>query len=212
MSNSIDMIKANIVCGKIPPIFVCERITNTRSSKKDRSGEKYLATPKLNPELEKKISGGITYKVTAKIDGTCCYIRDGLINKRYEVRPGKSIPSNWFQIQTNDANDISDIKDKTNTHDLLGFMPLDKNDKWHLDCHQRSPDKKTHDYSSVNVLDTNYEGSGLIYRVVKTDSLNGCSVEVIGPKFQSNPHKVKMHCVIKHGLIEVPKSIQKLSL
>ena len=71
-------------------------------------------------------------------------------------------------------------------------MPLDKGDKWHIDCM---------DGEFINVL--RYENNGIFIVKEKLSELEGKSVELIGSKIQGNPHKVNKHCVYLHGSIEL---------
>src|SRR5437868_15087858 len=75
-------IKNNVVRDKISAILVCQFVPDTTTAKTGRSGEKYLATNELNPELLKYLKEGVKYVATGKIDGTCTYIANNTIYKR----------------------------------------------------------------------------------------------------------------------------------
>lgn len=187
-----------IICkveDKISSILLCEHVKDTITTKPDRAGAKYLATNKIYPELLDKLKNGIKYRPTGKIDGTCCNIKDGRIWKRRDLKSEREKPHDWIMTGKQ--------PDNTTGH-LIGIMPLDKGDVWHLDCYvKKSENTKTKTYimEKIMILDLNKEGNGLEYKEIDTESLNGCSVEIMGPKFQKNPHKLKMHCVMKHGII-----------
>ena len=184
-------IKSCNVTDKVHAILVCEHVKDTTTTKPGREGTKYLAINKLNPNLVDKINNGILFKVTIKVDGTCCIIWEGRIWKRRDLKSDRDIPKGW--IQTGDKN---------NGGHLIGIMPLDNGDKWHLDCYVKNPDT-TLNMDKINIIDLNEEQNGLIYKEVDTASLNGQSIEIMGPRFQKNPHKLKMHCAMRHGLVQI---------
>lgn len=172
------------VFDKIESIFICKSIEGTTTDKFGRNGEKYLATNEVNPELMKLLEEKIPYKVTGKVDGTCCLIRDGKLYKRRDIKGGRNIPDSWFQTG----------KEGKSNH-LIGFMDLEKGD-WHLNCLS-----KIDDITYINVLD-NLDGC-LEYKKIDIKTMGECSVELMGPKIQSNPHHLKMYCVMKHGCIVI---------
>ena len=64
--------------------------------------------------------------VTAKIDGTCCYIKDGQIFARQDVKKNiANAPSDWFPT--------AGLEPDRGGH-IIGFRPLDRKrgDKWHI--------------------------------------------------------------------------------
>lgn len=188
-------VASSNVKDKIGAILICQNVPGTASAKFGRTGEKYLATQKLSHDLAALIRIGVKYKATGKVDGTCALITNGAIRKRRDIKPpeGKKkqvIPEGWIQTGI----------ERTPGH-LIGFMPLDKGDKWHLDCHVKTP--TGYDMKMINVLDLNDARTGLVYKQVAVESLDSHTIEVMGPKFQSNPHHLKMHCIMRHGLIEL---------
>jgi hypothetical protein len=182
----------NVVKDKISAILVCKHIQGTSTAKTGRSGEKYLATNELNPEIVQLLKQGVRYKATGKVDGTCTLIKDNTICKRRDIKSGREIPATWFQTGFEESKD--------QTH-MIGFMSLEKGDKWQIDCHVKTD--KGYNMEMVNILDLNEDKTGLVYKQVKISELNDKSVEMMGPKFQGNPHKLKLHCLILHGLIHV---------
>lgn len=180
------------VTDKISAILVCQNVPGTVNAKPDRFGEQYLATHQLNPDLVKDLEAGFTYVATGKVDGTCCQIYDGEIHKRRDIKPGREIPQSWRQ-----TGKSSDEKKH-----LIGFMSLEKGDKWYEDCYATFSDGNL-DKSRVTALMINDSGTGLEYRDIEIKELEGQSVEVIGPKWQANPHNLERHCVILHGLIKL---------
>ena len=183
--------KINGVSGKIQPIFVCQRVANTTTGKRDRTGEKYLATTELNPELIKLLQQGIPHTITGKVDGTCSVVLNDALYKRRDIKAGREIPGTWVPTGTDD----------TGAH-LVGFMPLESGDRWHIDCHVKNTEKTYH-MDKVNLLDLNENKTKLVYVEKKLSDLNGMSVEVMGPKFQGNPHHLKQQCVMRHGILEI---------
>jgi hypothetical protein len=175
---------------KIDTIFNCERIRGTSTNKPNRSGEKYLATPTINPTLAECLESGLKYGVTGKLDGTCCLIKNCAIHKRRDINEGfkNPVPDTWFKTGI-----------KKGKH-LIGFMPLEKNDKWHYDCHPLKDNKRDMTKVMSLVRDSN---NHLVYQEIEIESLEGKSVEVMGPKFNGNPHHLEKHCVIPHGLFTI---------
>ena len=193
--NSIKNFKQELttqpVKGKIPCIYECE-IIDAPSKKKNRTTRKRLAINKLNTDYERDLNNqDLYYRITAKIDGTCCRIKNGKLQKRRDIKKGRKIPSDWEETSNNMGHQI-------------GFMPIDKNDKWHLDC-------MTSNGENINVL----KKIGRSIAIINTPitELEGKTVELIGPKIQGNPHEVSQHCVYIHGDIQIKNSfiINKLS-
>lgn len=189
-------VPSSDVKDKVSAILVCRNVPGTASAKFGRSGEKYLASGQLNPDLASLLRSGIKYKATGKTDGTCTLVQGGVLLKRRDIKQGDGkkkqvIPADW--IQTGAEGGASGH--------LIGFMPLDKGDKWHIDCHAQT--STGYNMQMVNALELNGTNTGLCYKQIPVATLDGHSVEVMGPKFQSNPHHLKMHCVMRHGLIEL---------
>lgn len=169
----------NFVSGKISCIYECifvDELTN----KPNRKTKKRLTTKNFNQNFEKDLlNEELTYIVTGKIDGTCCRIKDGKLQKRRDIKKGRKIPLNWEATSNKLGHRI-------------GYMPLDKGDKWHIDCM---------DGDFINVL--RYKNNKTLIVKEKLSELEGKSVELIGPKIQGNLHKVDKHCVYLHGSIEL---------
>ena len=193
---------------KISAILVCEFVQGTKTEKIGRSGTKHLATSEMNPDLLKFMQNGVKYKVTGKVDGTCTLVKNGALWKRRDIKDDKQqIPETW------------ECTGSEKPGHQIGFMPLEPGDTWYLDCHpyimieSEVPDKKDpsrirklqtkkYDMTMIRMLDIDTSGH-LCYIYVPISSLNGHTVEVMGPKFQTNPHKLKEHCAMCHGLIVV---------
>jgi len=174
------------VLDKVACIFKCGYVKGTTNEKFGRGGEKYLATDVLNPDIKTLVENNIKYVVTAKIDGTCCTIRNGKLMKRRDIKPGKFIPKTWIQTGIDKGKH------------LIGFMDLEKYDKWYYDAHFKNDDD-SYDLTKIKLLRN--DNGKMIYEYVDVDKLNGFSVELIGPKFQNNPHNVMHHCIVVHGSI-----------
>lgn len=176
------------VIDKISCIFKCSFVKGTTSEKNDRNGEKYIAEDTLNPEVKTLLENNAKYIVTAKIDGTCCIIKNGELLKRRDIKPGKSAPESWIQTGLD------------NGRHMIGFMKLEKGDKWHLDAHYKNDDG-TYDLSKIRILHN--DNGKMTYKYENIANLNEMSVELIGPKFQNNPHNVTHHCIVIHGSIVI---------
>uniref|UniRef100_UPI0035F21D13 RNA ligase1 n=1 Tax=Yasminevirus sp. GU-2018 TaxID=2420051 RepID=UPI0035F21D13 len=178
---------------KISAILVCAHVKGTETEKAGRSGEKYLATNCLNPGLISAIQAGARVVPTAMTDGTCCRVFNGKIQKRRDIKPGREVPEGWIQTGS----------DEKSGH-LIGFMDLEKGDKWHYDCHVKDPSSPSGlDINKVLCITTNKAGDALVYEEVNIADLNGHTVELMGPKFQSNPHGLKAHCLMRHGTVKL---------
>ncbi len=192
---SENIIPSCVVKDKINSILCCQLIQGTKTSKTDRSGEKYLATNEINPQLKTLLEQNIGYKVTAKVDGTCALIHKGQIYKRRDIKPGRKIPDHW--IQTGKASD----EKEANAH-LIGFMPLDKDDKWILDAHPKNENNE-YQMDKITVIRLSDDNKTIEYHDVNVKYLEGTSVEIMGPKFQANPHHLVKHCAMPHGSLEL---------
>ena len=167
----------NPVKGKIQCIYECEML-DIPTEKLGRTTRKRLATTVLNPYFEKDLNDREqTFIVSGKMDGTCCRIHNGKLQKRRDIKKNRKVPQTWEQTSDEFGH-------------LIGFMPLEKGDKWHLDT--LSPDKK-----SIRTLI--YNGYETEIEEVPLKKLEGLSVEVMGPKWQKNPHKLDEHLIIVHG-------------
>lgn len=186
-------VKSNPVLGKVATILDAVRVETEEKDKFGNPIMAYLAQDNLRSEIIRLIEKGIAFKVTGKIDGTCTYVINNCLCKRRDIKNAKQvIPKTWIATGAEDGT----------TGHKIGFMPLEKGDKWHLDCHVKLPDN-SYDMSKVVMLILNADKTGLEYNDVDIASLEGMTVEVIGPKWQNNIHKVSRHCIISHGLIEL---------
>jgi len=202
-------VQSSEVLDKISAILVCQMVPGTKTEKFGRSGEKHLAIPELNPELLVFLHHGIKYKATGKVDGTCTLVRNGSLWKRRDIKDVKQqIPTTWVCTGSEKPGH------------QIGFMPIEPGDLWYTDCHPHTivfteiPDKrdptgiktrqietKKYDMTMVRVLDVDPTTHQLSYQYVPITSLEGHTVEVMGPKFQTNPHKLKEHCLMRHGML-----------
>jgi len=199
-------IKSNLVTDKIPAIFICG-FTDQPSSKigsDTTQNREYIATSRLNEELKTLLDKNVKYKVTCKIDGTCGYIGSGQLFKRRDLKLGRNKPKDWFDIGNN-ANETNTINHGAVSHNAVGhnavghnvgFMPLEKCDIWHIDCFI---DKER---TNINIL-AHGNSNNLVYKTININELNNKTVEIVGPKFNGNPHKLEKHAVVEHGLFEI---------
>jgi Family of unknown function (DUF5565) len=125
------------------------------------------------------------YKVTAKLDGTCCYVKDGKVHARLDVKSGKVAPEGWFSTSGDHPDD--------NGH-LIGFRPLDaKKDKWHVDALCRDdPTKAVFLVYDQVTQEFRYETRAL-------SEVEGRTLELLGPKVNGNKHKLARHAYAVHG-------------
>lgn len=199
MANLVNTVEVNscAVKDKIDALLKCVHVEKTTTNKADRWGAKYLATNAFHPEILELLKNDVAFKATAKVDGTCVLIQDGKINKRRDVGDNGKIPPTWFKTGTSERKGH-----------LLGFLPTIltcPDDKWFVDCHPKT-DGVNYNTSKVMVLVLNSDTrSSLEYKEIDITELEGHTVELMGPKIQKNPHKLKMHCVMKHGLITLKK-------
>jgi len=70
-------------------------------------------------------------KATQKLDGSCCLISDNQLYKRHEVRPGKTTPSDFQLVSTDET-----------TGKLIGWVPVGSGpeDKWHREAYEHGWD------------------------------------------------------------------------
>lgn len=187
------------VMGKIECIYDREQ-SNEPTLKHGRSGPQFLAVSRFAQEFMAATMAGIVFSFTGKIDGTCTLVKDGQMFKRRDLKDLSNVPAKWFQT----ANEI-------NGH-FIGFMPLEQGDP-HLMCHplrdgvepttRNLKNPESYDLSRVRALFL-VDGS-MQMKIVLTESLDGKTVEVVGPKLNNNSHGLEFHCVIPHGEIEIPK-------
>jgi hypothetical protein len=141
--------------------------------------------------------------VTAKMHGTCCYIRDGAIHARQDVRVHRDTdlspagiaafiaskaPPSWFPTAGTEPDKGGHI---------IGFRPLDpkKGDRWHLDA------ISTIDPAFARFLDYDPVAKEFFYEWKKIEDYNGMTVELVGPKLNANPHHLGLHAYCVHGSV-----------
>ena len=184
----------NPILGKIDCIYKC-KFLDLPTKKKGRTGKKRVVTSELNEEFKEYLKKGIEYIVTGKIDGTCCLIKDNSLKKRRDVKKGRNIPNTWVQTSINEQG----VK--------VGFMDLDENDKYHLAS--LSNDKK-----KIKIVKQN-ENLSLSIENIDISKINEKTVELIGPKVQSNLHGLNQNVIVPHGSIKLnncPKSFDLTEL
>lgn len=141
--------------------------------------------------IDKLAINPVNYTVTAKMDGTCCYIKDGKIHPRQDIK--KTIlnaPVDWFPTSGTEPDKGGHI---------IGFRSLDtkKGDKWHL----MALDKD--DNSKARFLEYNSKNKTFYYITRSIEDFNGKTVELLGPHVNGNKHKLDLHAYIIHGSVEV---------
>lgn len=164
------------VLTKVPAIFEYRR---------DETGKPVGTRDKVavNPSTE--------FRVTAKMDGTCCYIKDGQIYARQDVKKSvDNAPPDWFPTDgiEPDRNGL-----------IMGFRPLDKKrgDKWHLAA------LDVEDPTKARFLEYDPETQEYFYVTRRISDFNGKTAELMGPSVNKNTHHLEKHAYIVHGLVEV---------
>ena len=131
------------------------------------------------------------YVVTAKMDGTCCYIKDGQIFARQDVKKNiANAPSDWFPTAGTEPDRGGHI---------IGFRPLDRKrgDKWHLMAIDET------DSSKARFLEYDKEAKVYYYITRSIAEFNGKTCELVGPSVNGNKHELAKHAYIIHGSVEV---------
>lgn len=177
------MIQSNKITGKVSTIYRCEVVPG-KSKKKGRD-KRFWAMPELYSGFEELLERGHKFKVTGKVDGSCCMVKDGKLLKRRDLKDDREEPEGWTETSPVDKRGHR-----------IGFMEADHEceDKWHLDT-------MNEDKTEIRVMAFNDGKVSIETRPI--EELNGMTVELVGPKVQGNPHKLKEHCVIPHGLFSL---------
>jgi hypothetical protein len=171
------------VLGKVGAIFAYER---------DETGK---PTGRCTPELAFTPSENI--RVTAKMDGTCCLIKDGQVFGRQDVRRDiTKAPADWFPTNGTEPDRGGHI---------IGFRPVLKSNgtlndgsyKWHKDALDLQ--------DPTRALFLEWDPTLQKYRYVtrSLSDFNGMTAELVGPKVNGNRHKLDRHAYIIHGSTEV---------
>ena len=122
--------------------------------------------------------------VTAKFDGTCCYIKNGQIFARQDVKHDVShAPAGWFQTAEKDKGGH-----------IIGFRPLDRGDKWHF---------KPIDGPNCRFLEYDAEAKQFFYKVRPIADFDGHTAELVGPSVNGNKHKLMENAYVIHGSVVV---------
>lgn len=172
----------NPVLGKINSIFEYVR---------DDSGRPTGDTQNIiSKDLQEKLASDMSYRVTAKVDGTCCWIHQGTLWARQDVKTGRTAPEGW--VPTNGT------EPDAGGH-LIGFRPLNTGDKWHRDALK--------DNGTSGLFIQRGEDGNFIYATHPLSDFENVTVELVGPKLNGNKHGLEKHALIVHGSIDVTESI-----
>ncbi len=139
--------------------------------------------------IDKLIINPSNFKITAKFDGTCCYIKDGQIYARQDVlKDINKAPKDWFPT--------AGIEPDKGGH-IIGFRPLDrkKGDKWHF--------HGLIDNSKARFLEYDKDRKSYQFVIKDISDFNGYTAELIGPHVNGNKHKLDRHAYVIHGSVEV---------
>ena len=141
--------------------------------------------------LDKLIINPTNFKVTAKFDGTCCYIKDGQIFARQDVKKSiENAPKDWFPTSGTEPDKGGHI---------IGFRPLNvkKGDKWHFLAFDQMTKNR------AIFLEFDKESKSFYYTTKNISDFNGYTAELVGPHVNGNKHRLDRHAFIIHGSVEV---------
>lgn len=202
------------VLNKIPCFFDII-VSEQESTKPGRSGQRQvLASSNIVQTAAHLIENGEVPIITGKIDGTCTYFyrdeSDGKVKLmmrqdlriatfgrhkgKYVSKKGRpsKVPDGWISFVDKPDVEKSDSKTKWAHH--IGFRPAnDIQDKWAFEAIEDG---------KVRVLTQLYPLQ--MYEMIPIDNLAGKSCEFIGPKVQSDPHQIGVHCFTIHGSFTLP--------
>jgi len=123
----------------------------------------------LNRKLCNVITEGCEWVIkgegipTRKFDGTACMIMNDKLYKRYDCKKGRRI------VITVDNIPCQEAPDPVTGH-WPWWIPIDKNDKYHMEAFERMP-------------------------IIKLDG----TYELCGPKVNGNPEGFEYHTLVRHG-------------
>lgn len=164
---------SSIVNDKIGSALVCQHRPLRDGEKPKEPGRAtiYEATGELNPEFQQALKDGLL-EPTWKVDGTCCFIKNGKLYRRLDVRDGKDLPNGALPGEKDENGQIkicwllvSGSTDPQDCNHLSALVP-DKNGFWTLD-----------ENLEPAVCPFNDEDVG--------------TYELIGPKIGPNPYLLK---------------------
>jgi hypothetical protein len=149
--------------------------------------ERGRPTGKTIDKLVEDLKNTTNIKVTAKMDGTCCLIKDGKIYARQDVKDIIKAPEDWFPT--------CGIEKDKGGH-IIGFRPLDvkKGDKWHLMAIENE---------KARFLEFSNSSKKFYYTIKNINEFNGKTCELVGPHVNGNKHQLSKHAYIIHGCVEV---------
>jgi len=172
----------NPVLGKISSVFEYVRDSNGKPTGDTQNV--------LSKELQDKLDSGMSYKVTAKVDGTCCWIHNKELWARQDLKKGRTAPEGWIPTAGNEPD--------AGGH-LIGFRPLSKGDVHH----------KNSLLSEEKALFIEQTSHGnCVYVERNLSDFENSTVELVGPKVNGNKHNLQKNALIVHGSIDVSNSIQ----
>ncbi len=194
----------NPVLGKIGSLFDYKRRPDGTPT-----GETYdRLTPEMAAIVAASCPGGIPLRITAKVDGTCCWIHNGALWARQDLKRGRAAPDGWIPTAGEEPDAGGHI---------IGFRPLDPAggaDKWHHRalCTVTSGDPTAavqHALPSGNVAASPHRGQHALFlengkAVVRPlADYEGHTVELVGPSIGGNRHGLTQQMLIVHGSIQV---------
>ena len=164
------------VLSKTPPIF--EYVRDERGRPTGETRDQLACNP-------------TNYIITAKMDGTCCFIKDGAIYARQDVKKDiANAPPNWFPTAGTEPDRGGHI---------IGFRPLElkRGDKWHFQG------LYSEDNTKAVFLEYDSDKKDFYYTIRPISDFNGHTAELLGPSVNGNKHHLSRHCYSVHGSIVV---------
>lgn len=165
------------VLSKTLPIF--EYVRDERGRPTGETRDQLACNPSRN------------FTVTAKMDGTCCYIKNGEIFARQDIKKDISnAPPNWFPTAGTEPDRGGHI---------IGFRPLElkRGDKWHIKA------LCADDPTKATFLEYNADTKEFYYTTRSISDFNEQTAELLGPSVNGNKHNLRRHCYSVHGSIIV---------
>lgn len=115
--------------------------------------------------------------VTAKIDGMCCFVRNGTIYTRQDLKRGRTPMKGWFDPSNTPEPDANGHR--------LGFRDLIKGDHHH----------KAINGDAFRVFSNGH------FEWKPISEYNERTIEFVGPKVNNNRHRFTEYGFIPHGEI-----------
>lgn len=135
--------------------------------------------PEVTPGCEAVLEGRCI--PTVKWDGACCAIINGEIWKRYDAKHGKKPPEGAIRCQPE--------PDPITTHwpHWVKCVEGNPSDKYFLEAFENT---------SKSIIGLGWHHDGFI---TEDGLMKDCTLEAVGPSWQSNPYGLKCNLLFPHG-------------